>query len=149
MCRAVLLSNLHNIVSSMSTPTAHADARMVLRVKRKRQDDPVDAFRFEYADMDRTRRRKSTGASASEKTGLFCLAETQNDADIAGARRVIDAEWDADARRISLKRKHDGTDDGSVQRQRIDPSMAQFSHMLASYLQRALRLTSGPRENDR
>lgn len=115
---------------------AAADARMVLRVKRKRQDDPIDAFRFENRSADRFTKRRQTNESALLLTDIFHLAETQTEADVSGTHRIIDAEWDASKRLISLKRKHDDGDDTPAQRRRTDPAMNQFAGMLSEYLQR-------------
>lgn len=120
----------------MPEARAAADARMVLRVKRKRQDDPVDAFRFEHRDADSFTKRRQTNERASLLTDIFHFAETQTEADVSGTHRIIDAEWDASKRLISLKRKHDDRDDVPVQRRRTDLAMNQFAGMLSEYLQR-------------
>ncbi|WFD33736.1 hypothetical protein MCUN1_000551 [Malassezia cuniculi] len=108
----------------MSAPNAPAVTRTVLRVKRKRQDDPIDAFRFEHPNSDRP------------------------EADVSGAHRIIDAEWDANARRISLKRSREGDEEVRAQRQRTESAaMAKFTDMLAEYLKCTSKLTTVEQES--
>lgn len=117
---------------------AHSTLRndTILRVKRKRNEDPIDAFVFELNAQNARRRIEPEGRDI----GMFRLAETvpqtlHSNEDC----RVIEAEWDANRHKIAIKRKRDNvSDDGIRKKTTIEQhnKMNHFADMLADYLQR-------------
>lgn len=119
----------------------------VLRVKRKRADDPVDAFVLQSSVAPQTKRRGTfganakTGARAHTHAGVFRRAVKNEQLTSDTNQRVIEAEWDALNHRMKLKRKHESQEEApSVSRTRLDADpmrMDQFAEMLHDYLHRA------------
>lgn len=119
----------------------------VLRVKRKRADDPVDAFLFQFNTQTHIAKRR--GAQPHHlhdqpEHGMFRRRETVNISEqMAKDARVIEAEWDSSSHRMRLKRKHElDTESASVRRKHQPPElqedfaqhMSRFSDMLSEYL---------------
>ncbi|WFD41703.1 hypothetical protein MPSI1_000337 [Malassezia psittaci] len=111
-------------------------AEAILRVKRKRGEDPIDAFVL-HSDSRQTKLRSQ---NAGREMGMFRLAQTQADASAAStSQKIIEAEWDSGQKKIAIKRKRE---EDSVQN---EPSKlphtghdqhGPFSEMLADYLKR-------------
>lgn len=123
---------------------AHSASRTdtILRVKRKRNEDPIDAFIFELNAQNARRRIEPEGRDI----GMFRLAETipqtlRSNED----RRIIEAEWDSNRHKIAIKRKRDVTSDDGTRKKTAPEQhdkMNHFADMLANYLQRTYQTNS-------
>ncbi|WFC97620.1 hypothetical protein MYAM1_000337 [Malassezia yamatoensis] len=110
------------------------NAEAILRVKRKRGEDPIDAF-VVHSDSRQTKFRSQ---NAGREIGMFRLAQTQADASAAStSQKIIEAEWDSSKKRIAIKRKRE-EDSIHEQSSKIPHTgydqHGPFSGMLADYL---------------
>lgn len=127
----------------------------ILRVKRKRDDDPIDAFVVQLGTVPNAKQPRPT-ARERQEPGMFRLRETVPKA-LNDEARVIEAEWDASRRKIAIKRKRDGhEDDEQAQRKKTwtasstSPSrMDHFAEMLSDYLKRTLFFSRSPSQPGR
>lgn len=120
----------------------------VLRVKRKRADDPVDAFLFQFHTQSHLAKRRGTQPHHPPDQpghGMFRRRETVNIGEqMAKDAQVIEAEWDSFSKRMRLKRKHEQDTETTSVRRKHQPSHLQeedkaqdmncFSDMLSEYL---------------
>lgn len=151
-------SDLTAVASRPMHTDAARDARTVLRVKRKRHEDPADAFLFQHVPREQSKRRARESPPREQRTwraeknahvaGLFRFAGTVNNITLPRSdARVIDAEWDTRHRQVALKRKRDVSEDAlQSKKQQTEsapqlPEMAHFASMLDEYLKRALPQT--------
>lgn len=107
----------------------------MLRVKRKRDDDPVDAFFFQHHVQSQMKRR---GLNVNEpERGLFRRKETINADDVPqSSGHIIEAEWDSASNRMKLKRKNEEETESPRKHITTDMSkhMSTFSDMLRDYV---------------
>ena len=112
------------------------NAEAILRVKRKRGEDPIDAFVLQSD----SRQTKSRSQDAGRKIGIFRLAQTQADASTAStSQKIIEAEWDSIQKKIALKRKREEDSVRNKASKILHTGHEQqtpFSEMLADYLRR-------------
>lgn len=120
----------------------------VLRVKRKRADDPVDAFLFQFHTQTHLAKRRGAQPEYLHHQpghGMFRRRETVDvDEQMAKDAQVIEAEWDSFSKRMKLKRKHEQDTETTSVRRKHQPSLLQeedkardmncFSDMLSEYL---------------
>lgn len=113
--------------------TSHPDP--VLRVKRKHNEDPIDAFVYRMGSSGSKRRVETK----SLDLGMFRFAQTVPQSNVPKQNgRFIDAEWDEKHRKISIKRKRDDPTNSETREKALAGSprkMELFADMLADYLQ--------------
>lgn len=112
-----------------------AQPNTILRVKRKRNEDRIDAFVYQM-NLQGTKRRIE---NEERDIGMFRLAQTVPDpANSYKNKRIIDAEWDAERRKIAIKRKRDEFTENDARKKHLiekTEKMDHFAEMLADYLQ--------------
>lgn len=126
--------------------------RAVLRVKRKRLDDPVDAFLFQLREerMEAKRQRDDEAGSAdiplrpdAGPRGMFRRQSTVESSALQQdtTKHIIEAEWDAQRHRMKLKRKYNHDEEGAARHdldRDVRQKMGVVTDMLSQYLQCSL-----------
>lgn len=130
------------------------DVTRILRVKRKRNDDPVDAFLFQFHAPPKAKRRGQNADMIAQDPGMwdsltgvgvFRRKETLytiHSTNSQEVNNVIEAEWDAAACRVKLKRKHEEDEKSSISsshsrirlNEAAEEGMEKFSKLLEDYL---------------